>query len=109
MSRQPHDPIDKLLDLAEPSPELQDVTSEVWRRISLHENTEEPGTATLIQGWFTKWPFAALFVASCILTGLLLAEFRINRLEQEQQAQLARNYLVLIDPLLQEFEAGGPS
>lgn len=104
MSPQPHDPIDELLDLTEPPPDLQDLTPEVWRRISYHENPEEAGVGQLIQGWFTKWPFAALFVASCILTGLLLAEFRINRLEKEQQAQLAHSYLALIDPLLQEFD-----
>ena len=109
MPRQSHDPIDKLLDMAEPPPELQDITPEVWRRISHQENPEDSRAALLIQGWFTKWPFAALFVASCILTGLLLAELRINRLEKEQQAQLARSYLVLIDPLLQEFDTESSS
>ena len=41
-----------------------------------------------------------MFVTSCALLGLFLAEVRVNRQQREQSAQLARSYLQLIDPLL---------
>jgi hypothetical protein len=41
-----------------------------------------------------------MFVASCALLGLFLAEVRVNRLQRERSSQLARSYLQLIDPLL---------
>jgi hypothetical protein len=45
-------------------------------------------------------PFAALFVASCALLGLFLAEVRVNRQQRERSAEIARSYVQLIDPLL---------
>lgn len=104
------DPLEQLLKLSESTPPSPDITTEVWRRISRSDvNDETPSLGNIVHGWFGKWPFAALFVATCILTGLLLAEFRLNQLEDERQAQLARSYLTLIDPLLQEMEPGGSS
>jgi type VI protein secretion system component VasK len=50
--------------------------------------------------WLSRPPFAAMFVASCALLGLFLAEVRVNREQREQSSQLARSYLQLIDPLL---------
>jgi hypothetical protein len=41
-----------------------------------------------------------MFVASCALLGLFLAEVRVNQQQRERSAQLARSYLQLIDPLL---------
>lgn len=101
----PPDPLDPLLDhwseTPEPSPRL---ASEVWRRIAL---AEEAGHATAPSGfwsslelWFSRPPFAAMFVASCALLGLFLAEVRVNQQQQERNEQLARSYLSLIDPLL---------
>jgi len=43
-------------------------------------------------------PFAALFVASCALLGLFLAEVRVNRQQRERSAEIARSYVQLIDP-----------
>ena len=41
-----------------------------------------------------------MFVTSCALLGLFLAEVRLNRQQREHSAALARSYLQLIDPLL---------
>jgi hypothetical protein len=97
------DPLDPLLDhwseTPSPSPRL---TSEVWRRIALAEEAEHQtrGFWAGIEAWFARPPFAAMFVASCALLGLFLAELRVNHQQRERSAQLARSYLQLIDPLL---------
>lgn len=36
----------------------------------------------------------------CALLGLFMAELRVSHLQRERNAQLARSYLLLIDPLL---------
>jgi hypothetical protein len=99
----PPDPLDPLLDrwnrIPDPPPRL---TAEVWRRIA---HSEEDSTRPLswwtpFETWFARPPFAVLFIASCALLGLFLAEVRLNRLESERSTQLARSYLQLIDPLL---------
>lgn len=96
------DPLDPLLDhwseTPEPSPRL---ASEVWRRIALAEEAREPhGFWAGIEAWFSRPPFAVMFVASCALLGLFLAEVRVNQQQRERSTQLARSYLQLIDPLL---------
>ncbi len=99
----PLDPLDPLLDhwskTPEPSPRL---ASEVWRRIAASEEaeTEANGFWAVVESWFSRPPFAAMFVASCALLGLFLAEVRVNQQQRERSAQLARSYLQLIDPLL---------
>lgn len=99
----PPDPLDPLLDrwndLPEPPPRL---AAEVWRRIA-HSGEESAPVLpwwSPISAWFARPPFAVLFIASCALLGLFLAEVRLNRLENERSAQLARSYLQLIDPVL---------
>jgi hypothetical protein len=99
------DPLDPLLDhwseTPEPSPRL---ASEVWRRIALAEEASHPAAAAgfwaAVHSWFARPPFAAMFIAVCALLGLFLAEVRVNQQQQERNAQLARSYLSLIDPLL---------
>jgi len=99
----PPDPLDPLLDhwseTPEPSPRL---ASEVWRRIALAEETQhEPhGFRAVVEAWFSRPPFAVMFVASCALLGLFLAELRVNIQQRERSAQLARSYVQLIDPLI---------
>jgi len=99
----PPDPLDPLLDrwdrMPEPPPRL---AAEVWRRIARSEESAAPVPPwwTPVAAWFARPPFAVLFVASCALLGLFLAEVRLNRLENERSAQLARSYLQLIDPVL---------
>ena len=99
----PPDPLDPLLDrwseTPEPTPRM---ASEVWRRIALAEGaTAAPrGFWASVELWFSRPPFAAMFVASCALLGLFLAELRVNHAQRERNAQLARSYVQLIDPLL---------
>ncbi len=99
----PPDPLDPLLDhwseTPAPPPRLG---AEVWRRIARAEETEQEsgGFWAGLDAWFSRPPFAAMFVASCALLGLFLAEVRVNQQQRERGAQLARSYLQLIDPLL---------
>jgi len=99
----PPDPLDSLLDRwsdpPEPPPRL---SSEVWQRIALSEGPAEKPAAwwAVLDSWFARPPFAAMFIASCALLGLFLAEVRVSHLQRERSEQLARSYLRLIDPLL---------
>lgn len=97
----PPDPLDPLLnrwtDSGEPAPNL---APEVWRRIMLAEAGGSQGAWAEVSSWLSRPPFAAMFVASCALLGLFLAEVRVNRQQREHSSQLARSYLQLIDPLL---------
>lgn len=103
----PKDPLDPLLDRwtesGEPAPNL---APEVWRRIMLAEGGRREGFWAEVSAWLSRPPFAAMFVASCALLGLFLAEVRVNRQQREQSTQLARSYVQLIDPLL-GADAGG--
>jgi hypothetical protein len=100
---EPSDPLDPLLnrwkDTPAPSPLL---SSEVWRRIALSESEQTETTSWWdpIEAWFCRPSFAALFLASCVLLGLFLAELRVSHLQRERSTQLARSYMLLIDPLL---------
>jgi hypothetical protein len=106
----PTDPLDPLLErwkaTAEPAPDL---AREVWRRIALEEKGRGPGGFWAdIDAWFSRPPFAAMFVACCALLGLFLAEVRRDHRQQEKSAHLARSYLQLIDPLLSTGPATKP-
>jgi hypothetical protein len=97
----PHDPLDPLLDRWKPpSGNPPNLAPEVWRRIMLSESTGREGFWAEAAAWLSRPPFAAMFVASCALLGLFLAEVRVNREQREQSTRLARSYLQLIDPLL---------
>jgi hypothetical protein len=99
----PLDPLDPLLNRwAEPKEPAPNLAPEVWRRIALFENSrrEAAGFWGEIDAWLSRPPFAVLFVTCCALLGLFLAEVRINHLQRERSALLARSYLQLIDPLL---------
>lgn len=99
----PPDPLDPLLDrwsdLPEPPPRL---AVEVWQRIAVAEGAARHSTGgwAMIEAWFTRPPFAVMFIASCALLGLFLAEVRLNHVQRERGEQLARSYLQLIDPLM---------
>jgi type VI protein secretion system component VasK len=99
----PNDPLDTLLDswskTPDPSPRLP---AEVWRKIALTESEQSETEAwwPRIENWFSRPSFAVMFIAVCALTGLFFAELRVNNLQRERSAQLARSYLLLIDPLL---------
>jgi type VI protein secretion system component VasK len=99
----PPDPLDRQLDRwANPPEPSSRLTSEVWRRIALDEEPRSArrGWWASIDAWFARPPFAMMFVASCALLGLFLAEVRVNHQQRERNTQLARSYLQLIDPLL---------
>jgi hypothetical protein len=97
------DPLDPLLQhwSETPAPSSR-LASDVWRRIALAEEGQRAprGFWSGLDVWFARPPFAAMFVASCALLGLFLAEVRVNRQQRERGAELARSYLQLIDPLL---------
>ena len=99
----PIEPLDNLLSswskTPDPSPRL---SVEVWRKIALSESeqNESNGWWSVIESWFARPSFAVMFIATCALTGLFFAELRVNSLQRERSAQLARSYLLLIDPLL---------
>jgi hypothetical protein len=108
----PPDPLDPLLDCWADSPVSEaDVTSNVWRRIAKAE-AAGPAPTGFWEGLgalISRPPVAALFVTSCALLGLFLAEVRINRHERERSAELARSYVRLIDPLMKaNAEAKAP-
>ena len=96
------DPLDPLLDrwseTPEPSPRL---TANVWQQIALNagKNKTVDIWATL-EAWLGRPAFAIGFVTACALLGLFLAEIRVSHMQRERSAQLARSYLLLIDPLL---------
>jgi hypothetical protein len=99
----PPDPLDPLLDrwseTPDPSPRL---AANVWQRIALgeRESTSPRGWWAAVEAWFGRPAFAVGFVAGCALVGLFMAELRVSNLQRERNAQLARSYLLLIDPLL---------
>lgn len=99
----PPDPLDPLLDRWNRIPDPPSrLAAEVWRRIAHSAEESAPPLPwwTPVEAWFARPPFAILFLCSCALLGLFLAEVRLNRLESDRSAQLARSYLQLIDPLL---------
>lgn len=99
----PRDPLDPLLDHWSETPEpSQRLASEVWRRIASAErlSAESTGFWAGLEMWFSRPPFTAMFVASCALLGLFLAELRLNHEQGQRSTQLAQSYLQLIDPLL---------
>jgi hypothetical protein len=99
----PPDPLDPLLDrwseTPEPGPQL---AAEVWRRVALAERgaRDSGGFWAALETWLVRPQFATLFVVSCALLGLFLAQVRVTEREREHSALLARSYLQLIDPLL---------
>ncbi|HWA25514.1 MAG TPA: hypothetical protein VG734_07630 [Lacunisphaera sp.] len=103
MKPPPTDPLDPLLDrwseVPEPPPRL---AANVWQRIATGEKSRDPATGwwLSLQDWFARPVFATGFVVACAFLGLFLAELRVSHVQRERSAQLARSYLLLIDPLL---------
>jgi hypothetical protein len=99
----PPDPLDPLLDrwseIPDPSPRL---AANVWQRIAVSENqpSRTTGVWATLESWFSRPAFAVGFVTACALLGLFMAELRVSHMQRERNAQLARSYLLLIDPLL---------
>lgn len=99
----PPDPLDSILNRwTETADPLPGFTDEVWDRISDAKTADKGplGLWAAVDSWLSRPPFAAMFVVCCALMGLFLAELRVNRIQREQSAQLARSYVQLIDPLV---------
>lgn len=60
-----------------------------------------------MEAGFAQPAFAFVFVTACVLLGLLLAEIRLSRLQADRNMQLARSYVRLIDPLLENPASTG--
>src|SRR4051794_6894372 len=96
----PPDPLGPLLDhwseIPDPSPRL---AANIWQQIATQEETRPVSSWQAIETWFGRPVFAVGFIAACALLGLFVAELRVSQLQRERNAQLARSYLLLIDPL----------
>jgi len=109
--RTPPDPLDPLLERwrAEAPPLETRVAPEVWQRIRSAEAVEMRfGWRARLEAVFAPPSFAIAFVAACVLLGLFLAEMRVSRLQADRNEQLARSYVRLIDPLLENPPPVGP-
>jgi len=97
----PPDPLDPLLDRWSqvPEPPVR-LAANVWQRIATQKSPASQGWRRSLENWLGRPVFAMGFVAACALVGLLIAEMRVSQLQRERSAQLARSYLLLIDPLL---------
>jgi hypothetical protein len=99
----PQDPLDSLLDRwreTPPAARSDSLAPEVWRRIAATETASRPGWFARVVLEFARPAFAVTFAAACVLLGLFLAEVRVSRLQRERNAEMAKSYLRLIDPLL---------
>lgn len=97
----PPDPLDSLLDRWSETPEPSSrLATNVWQRIATREEARPVSWWQGVESWFGRPVFAVGFIAACALLGLFVAELRISQLQRERNAQLARSYLLLIDPLL---------
>ena len=98
------DPLDPLLERwrAAPPPLAAPVAPEVWRRIHATQVVDRrTGWWARLETAFAQPSFAVAFVTACMLFGLFLAEMRLSRLQAERNAQLARSYVRLVAPLLE--------
>lgn len=82
-------------------PPPPNLTARVWQQIATAEagSRDERGFWATVAHWLERPVFAFGFVAACALLGVVLAELHIGQIQRERNAQLARSYLQLIDPL----------
>jgi len=102
------DPLDDLVKRwGENAPPLPaSVRPEVWRRVARAEAAPlKAGWLARLEADFARPAFAGAFIAACTLLGLFLAEVRLSRLHAQRDAQLARSYLTLVDPLFADAAA----
>jgi hypothetical protein len=97
----PKDPLDELLDRWHPAyPDTSGLQRDIWRRIA----AARPSILAQLVAWFRRPAFSLLFVATCALAVLAFVEWHEARLQRQVNAELARQYLRVIDPAL-----GAPS
>jgi hypothetical protein len=93
----PKDPLDDLLDRWSPEhPDASGLQREVWQRIA----TARPGLLAQWGVWFRRPAFSLLFTAACALAVLAFVEWHEVRRQRQVNAELARQYLRVIDPAL---------
>jgi len=105
----PRDPLEHLLEYwRDAPPPAGPVGPEVWRRIAAAKTWKErPDWLVQLEAVFARPSFAFVFVTACVLLGLFLAEARLSRLQAEQNVEMARQYLRLIDPAFAETQPRG--
>jgi hypothetical protein len=95
------DPLDDLLDRWNPvHPDASGLKRDVWQRIA----AIRPGLLVQLGAWLRRPAFSLLFAASCALAVLAFAEWHEAQRQRQVNAELARQYLRVIDPAL-----GAPS
>ena len=93
----PKDPLDELLDRWNPvDPDTSGLQREVWQRIA----AARPGLLTQLGAWFRRPAFSLLFAAACALAVLAFVEWHEAQRQRQVNAELARQYLRVIDPAL---------
>ncbi len=104
---EPHDRLDVIMEDLRETPETpSSIQREVWHRIALAETDAAPASAggwlTSLSQIFARPSFAVTFVAACGMLGLFLAEQKVAKSEAARSTQIARSYLMLINPLVAE-------
>jgi hypothetical protein len=104
MQTPPSDPLDPIFVRARSAapPRISSVAPEVWQRIHATQVVgRRTGWWARLEAAFAQPSFAVAFVTACMLFGLFLAEMRLSRLQADRNAQLARSYVRLVAPLLE--------
>jgi hypothetical protein len=101
MSQNP-DPLNTLLDQWKTDPAGRSLASDVWRELEHRDALSRP-TRLLdrLETIFARPSFSIVFVISCVLLGLFLAEVRVAKLQSARSTALAQSYIELINPLLE--------
>lgn len=96
------DPLHTLLDQWKADPSDRSLASEVWRELE-HRDALSRRTTLLgrLEAVFARPSFSIVFVISCVLLGLFLAEVRVAKLQSARSTALAQSYIELINPLLE--------
>ncbi len=104
------DPLDDLLDRWQPPANaMPDLRAEIRREINRMNPIGRDSWLSRLESAFARPSFAITFVAACVLLGLFLAEARVSRLHAAYGAEIARSYVQLIDPLVDETAAAAPA
>ena len=99
------DPLESLLHQWKAETKERALTGEVWREIERREAAKSRiSLFDRMEAVFARPSFSIVFVISCVLFGLFLAEIRVAQIQSDRSTALARSYLQLINPLLEESD-----
>lgn len=97
------DPLNKLLDQWKVEPRERSLASEVWRELERRDAlSRRTSLLDRLEAVFARPSFSIVFVISCVLLGLFLAEIRVARVQSARSTALAQSYIELINPLLED-------